>query len=88
MMPGIHPNNVNTMLSTKLARRPVMSTATGGSTTQKKYRNAFIPSSCVLRAAPYARDFRNESSLLTFAIRNVRSRELNKESRFRSEALF
>src|SRR6266404_1780632 len=30
------------MLSRKLPSRPVISTATGGSTTQKKYRNAFI----------------------------------------------
>jgi len=30
------------MLSKKLPSRPVINTATGGSTTQKKYRNAFI----------------------------------------------
>src|SRR6266404_7602307 len=30
------------MLSRKLPSRPVISTATGGSATQKKYRNAFI----------------------------------------------
>jgi len=29
------------MLRKKLAMRPVISTASGGSTTQKKYRNAF-----------------------------------------------
>jgi len=30
------------MLRRKLAMRPVMSTANGGKTTQKKYRSAFI----------------------------------------------
>jgi hypothetical protein len=30
------------MLRKKLAMRPVMSTASGGNTTQKKYRSAFI----------------------------------------------
>jgi len=42
MIPGIQPSNVNTILSKKLPSRPVISTATGGNTTQKKYRNAFI----------------------------------------------
>src|SRR5207244_12644700 len=42
MTPGIQPSKVRRMLRKKLASRPVISTATGGSTTQKKYRNAFI----------------------------------------------
>src|ERR1041385_1164351 len=42
MTPGIHPSKVKMMLRKKLAMRPVMSTASGGSTTQKKYRSAFI----------------------------------------------
>src|SRR5438270_8949999 len=41
MTPGIQPSNVKMMLSRKLAIRPVISTATGGNTTQKKYRKAF-----------------------------------------------
>jgi hypothetical protein len=36
MTPGIQPSKVNTMLSKKLPSRPVISTATGGNTTQKK----------------------------------------------------
>src|SRR5207244_11591563 len=42
MTPGIQPSNVKIMLRKKLAIRPVMSTASGGKTTQKKYRSAFI----------------------------------------------
>src|SRR5713101_9287795 len=42
MTPGIQPSKVKTRLRKKLAMRPVISTASGGSTTQKKYRNAFI----------------------------------------------
>src|SRR5438552_8473997 len=42
MTPGIQPSKVKIRLRKKLAIRPVMSTATGGSTTQKKYRSAFI----------------------------------------------
>src|SRR5438093_10613072 len=45
MTPGIQPSNVKIMLRKKLAIRPVMSTASGGKTTQKKYRSAFIYSS-------------------------------------------
>src|SRR5205809_4183596 len=41
MTPGIQPSNVKIMLRKKLAIRPVMSTASGGKTTQKKYRSAF-----------------------------------------------
>src|SRR5207247_531466 len=44
MTPGIQPSNVKIRLRKKLAMRPVMSTATGGRTTQKKYRSAFIGS--------------------------------------------
>ena len=44
MTPGIQPNNVRMMLRKKLPIRPVIRTANGGSTTQKKYRNAFISS--------------------------------------------
>jgi hypothetical protein len=47
MTPGIHPSNVKMRLRKKLAMRPVMSTASGGNTTQKKYRSAFIISSPV-----------------------------------------
>src|SRR5437763_16133981 len=62
MTPGIQPSNVKMMLSRKLAIRPVISTATGGNTTQKKYRKAFTllflpsPISCVpaLQMAPSA----------------------------------
>src|SRR6266568_3073607 len=42
MTPGIQPSKVKTRLRKKLAMRPVRSTASGGSTTQKKYRSAFI----------------------------------------------
>ena len=42
MTPGIQPSNVKMMLRKKLAMRPVISTASGGNTTQKKYRSAFI----------------------------------------------
>jgi hypothetical protein len=42
MTPGIQPSKVEMRLRKKLTMRPVMSTARGGSTTQKKYRNAFI----------------------------------------------
>src|SRR6266513_4206439 len=45
MTPGIQPSNVKIMLRKKLAIRPVMSTASGGKTTQKKYRSAFITNS-------------------------------------------
>ena len=44
MTPGIQPSNVKMMLRKKLAMRPVISTASGGKTTQKKYRSAFISS--------------------------------------------
>src|SRR2546423_1708897 len=51
MTPGIQPSKVKIMLRKKLAIRPVISTARGGNTTQKKYRSAFItnPSSPVAR---------------------------------------
>src|SRR5207245_10119865 len=42
MTPGIQPSKVKIRLRKKLAMRPVISTASGGSTTQKKYRSAFI----------------------------------------------
>src|SRR6266403_3417397 len=42
MTPGIHPSKVKMRLRKKLAMRPVISTASGGNTTQKKYRSAFI----------------------------------------------
>ena len=45
MTPGIHPSSVRRMLRKKLAIRPVIKTANGGSTMQKKYRSAFISSS-------------------------------------------
>ncbi len=44
MTPGIQPSKVNRILRKKLPTRPVSNTATGGNTTQKKYRNAFISS--------------------------------------------
>src|ERR1043166_2270314 len=47
MTPGIQPSNVKMMLRKKLAMRPVISTASGGKTTQKKYRSAFTISSLV-----------------------------------------
>src|SRR5215475_10584810 len=42
MTPGIQQSNVKMRLRKKLAMRPVISTASGGNTTQKKYRSAFI----------------------------------------------
>src|SRR6266571_7052540 len=39
MTPGIQPSKVKMRLRKKLAMRPVISTASGGSTTQKKYRS-------------------------------------------------
>src|SRR5205085_9911378 len=45
MTPGIHPSNVKIKLRKKLPKRPVINTANGGSTTQKKYRSAFTSSS-------------------------------------------
>src|SRR5437763_6285603 len=74
MTPGIQPSNVKMMLSRKLAIRPVISTATGGNTTQKKYRKAFTllflpsPISCVpaLQMAPSAaRNLRSLDSTTT-----------------------
>jgi len=41
MTPGIQPSKVRMRLRKKLPIRPVISTAKGGSTTQKKYRSAF-----------------------------------------------
>src|SRR5262245_22839356 len=49
MTPGIQPSNVKMILRKKLAMRPVISTANGGNTTQKKYRRAFTISSLVTR---------------------------------------
>src|SRR5215469_18884803 len=45
MTPGIQPSKVKIRLRKKLAIRPVNSTASGGSATQKKYRSAFIANS-------------------------------------------
>jgi hypothetical protein len=42
MTPGIQPNNVRMMLRKKLPMRPVINTASGGKTTQKKYLSAFM----------------------------------------------
>src|ERR1700724_978502 len=42
MTPGIQPNNVRIMLRRKLPMRPVIKTASGGKTTQKKYLSAFM----------------------------------------------
>src|SRR5580700_9477225 len=54
MIPGIHPSKVRIRLSKKLPSRPVINTATGGSTIQKKYRNAFIDLSSPFRPRPSA----------------------------------
>src|SRR5215471_1078541 len=48
MTPGIQPSKVKMRLRKKLAMRPVSSTASGGNTTQKKYRSAFIAASSSL----------------------------------------
>src|ERR1700757_13476 len=45
MTPGIQPSKVKIRLKKKLAIRPVINTASGGSTMQKKYRSAFITNS-------------------------------------------
>src|SRR2546425_9797729 len=45
MTPGIQPSKVKIRLKKKLAIRPVINTASGGSTMQKKYRSAFIANS-------------------------------------------
>src|ERR1051325_7405825 len=45
MTPGIQPSSVKIRLRKKLAMRPVKRTASGGKTTQKKYRSAFIEDS-------------------------------------------
>ena len=70
MTPGIQPSNVKMMLRKKLAMRPVISTASGGNTTQKKYRSAFTNSSFSGQSSsssPYC-------LLIHFsAIRNLRS---------------
>src|SRR5262249_15895233 len=42
MTPGIQPSKVKIRLRKKLPIRPVISTASGGKTTQKKYRSAFM----------------------------------------------
>src|SRR5262245_4618369 len=70
MTPGIHPSKVKIRLRKKLAIRPVISTASGGKTTQKKYRSAFIRESSSSSESP--------SSLLCYfpsAIRNLRSQD-------------
>src|SRR5438874_10665117 len=54
MTPGIQPSNVKIMLRKKLAMRPVISTASGGSTTQKKYRSAFITNPSCSYASSYS----------------------------------
>jgi hypothetical protein len=48
MTPGIQPSSVKIKLRKKLAMRPVISTASGGKITQKKYRSAFITQSSFL----------------------------------------
>src|SRR5437762_10463558 len=68
MIPGIQPSNVKMTLRKKLAIRPVISTASGGNTTQKKYRSAFINSSsesssgCFLIRLPAIRNLRSPDS--------------------------
>src|SRR5206468_1418338 len=54
MTPEIQPSKVKMRLRKKLAIRPVKSTASGGSSTQKKYRSAFISAGRNLRS-PYLR---------------------------------
>src|SRR6266571_7298262 len=82
MTPGIQPSNVKIMLRKKLAIRPVMSTASGGKTTQKKYRSAFIysssASSCSLDVGRLLAIYRSwafsyDSSPRPSAARNPRS---------------
>src|SRR6266516_5582906 len=72
MTPGIQPSNVKIRLRKKLAMRPVMRTATGGSTTQKKYRSAFISSSSSSKSPCSLPAFR----IRPFAVRNLRSPDL------------
>src|SRR5262249_14480770 len=54
MTPGIQPSKVKMRLRKKLAMRPVISTASGGSTTQKKYRSAFIANPSCSSASSYS----------------------------------
>src|SRR6266513_5971835 len=87
MTPGIQPSNVKIMLRKKLAIRPVVSTASGGKTTQKKYRSAFITnssssaSSCSLDVGRWTFDvgrwaFSYDSGPRPSAARNLRSPDL------------
>src|SRR4249920_1868801 len=80
MTPGIQPSNVKIMLRKKLAIRPVMSTASGGKTTQKKYRSAFITNSSS-SVSSYSLDvgrwaFSYDSGPRPSAARNLRSPDL------------
>ena len=52
MTPGIHPSNVKIKLRKKLPKRPVINTANGGSTTQKKYRDAILQFDSVVTDYP------------------------------------
>src|ERR1043166_655832 len=77
MTPGIQPSKVKMRLRKKLAMRPVISTASGGSTTQKKYRRAFIwkssssASASALERGAFSCDLRPPQS----APRNLRSQD-------------
>src|SRR5881396_3128542 len=75
MTPGIQPSNVKIRLRKKLAIRPVMSTASGGKTTQKKYRSDFIfallSSASVSQVGRWA--FSSDSRPSPSAARNLRS---------------
>jgi len=69
MTPGIQPSNVKIRLRKKLAMRPVISTASGGKTTQKKYRSAFISFFCWLSWSSFV----SPVAVPVSTIRNLRS---------------
>src|SRR5207249_7815842 len=77
MTPGIQPSKVKIRLRKKLAIRPVMSTASGGKTTQKKYRSDFIPNSSFSPGsfASCLYSFLSAFLIDPCAVRNLRSRD-------------
>src|SRR4030095_1622756 len=86
MTPGIQPSKVKMRLRKKLAMRPVNSTASGGNTTQKKYRSAFIFLSsslvCLVERWAFLSPFRSP----LFSTRSLQSLDL-KANRDRDRAI-
>src|SRR4029450_11182399 len=86
MTPGIQPSKVKMRLRKKLAMRPVNSTARGGNTTQKKYRNAFTFVSWSLGSLVERWGFSSELPHKRFAARSLQSLD-SKANRGRGRAI-